>query len=102
MTSTDTANPQDRTLYGCPSWCTFDHAGDILMEPGDHKRALAKLTDEFGDSVGLYVGPGQPLHRSSSAATAPRSTPLPGSPSSTCATSPGCCRRLRTSSRGCC
>jgi hypothetical protein len=63
MTTTDTTTPTDRTLYGCPSWCAFDHAGEILMEPGDHMRDLAKLSaDEFGDSVGLYVAPTQPIH----------------------------------------
>jgi hypothetical protein len=59
---TTTATTQDRTLYGCPSWCTFDHAGEILMEPGDHKHELATLGDPFGDSVGLYIAPNDPTH----------------------------------------
>lgn len=59
---TTTTTTEDRTLYGCPSWCNFDHAGEILMEPGDHKRDLAHLAGPLGDSVGLYVGPDQPPH----------------------------------------
>jgi hypothetical protein len=57
-----TTAAQDRALYGCPPWCTFDHAGPVYMEPGDHRRRLADLGDEHGDSVALYVGPEQPMH----------------------------------------
>jgi len=61
-TATPTPTPDARALLGCPSWCTFNHLGDVHMDPGDHKRALAELAGEFGDSAGLYVGPDQPLH----------------------------------------
>ena len=51
MTTTDTMTNQDRSLYGCPSWCNFDHAGEGFMEPGDHKRDLAHLPGPLGDSA---------------------------------------------------
>jgi hypothetical protein len=61
MTTTPTTEtptpPLDRTLYGCPSWCTFE----IYIEPGDHKRSRDDLAGEYGDSVGLYVHPGEPI-----------------------------------------
>jgi hypothetical protein len=62
MTTTITSTTEARRLLGCPTWCNFDHLGDVYMEPGDHTRALAQLGREGGDSVGLYIGPDQPLH----------------------------------------
>ena len=50
---------QDRTLYGCPSWCTFDHDGGPFIEPGGHKRPLAALRE---DGVDLYVYPSEEPH----------------------------------------
>jgi len=54
MTPTMTPT-EDRALYGCPSWCNFDHAGEIYVDPGEHTRALAQLAS--GGSVSLCRQP---------------------------------------------
>jgi hypothetical protein len=57
--------PARTAADGCPTWCTFNHAGPIAINPGDHLNTLADngidmvtldCADDIRARVALWLG----------------------------------------------